>query len=174
MSAWSRRSEWNRDATRWQRGTLRLASAAALVACSCLAALIAPTITLLALATLALALRRPLDSAARSGLDGVTGAIVDERLLWLLLSLWVPNVADFLLTWEGTRLGVFPVPNGVMAYFLGAGTAPAFAFKMLVMSAAVLAMWRLRAHPWVPRLALILVAAFAVHVGYEALALVVP
>ena len=171
---------------------------AALVASSCLLALVAPLVAVLALSVLAAAVwwkssssggalnpawverRRPqaADDAAEESLRPVPAATAEaaagEHLFWLLLVLWVLNFADFLLTWEGTRLGVFEEANGVMAYLLGAGTGPAFAFKMLVMTVAVLAMWRLRHHPWIVRLAVVLVVAFGVLVAYEALALLWP
>jgi hypothetical protein len=62
---------------------------------------------------------RPRPSAAR-----------DRLLLLLLVQLWLLNVADLALTRYAMWLGFATESNGVMDFFLRAGTVPALAFKI--------------------------------------------
>ena len=103
----------------------------------------------------------PAAPAASSSLDR------DQLVLWLLLALWVLNVADLLLTRYALWLGFASESNGVMAFFLRQGTLPATAFKLGVVSVGVLVLWRVRYRPVVPVVAALLAAFFAAVVAYQ-------
>ena len=56
------------------------------------------------------------------------GAFGVRVLLWLLVELWVLNVADLLLTRYSLSLGFATESNGVMDYFFRSGTVPTVVF----------------------------------------------
>ena len=70
----------------------------------------------------------------------------DRLLLLLLIELWVLNVADLALTRYSLWLGFATESNGVMDYFLRAGTVPALAFKVGIVTVGALLLWRLRVY----------------------------
>ena len=96
---------------------------------------------------------------------GVSG---EQLLFWLLLALWVLNVADLLLTHYVLWLGFATEENGVMRYFLHEGTLAATVFKVGIVSVGALLLWRVR-HHWAALVAAMpLVAVFAAVVAYQA------
>jgi Domain of unknown function (DUF5658) len=96
---------------------------------------------------------------------GVSG---EQLLFWLLLALWVLNVADLLLTHYVLWLGFATEENGVMRYFLHEGTLTATVFKIGIVSVGALLLWRVRHRPAVLVAAALLVAVFAAVVAYQA------
>ena len=80
---------------------------------------------------------------------------------WLLLALWVFNVADLVLTSQAVASGLATESNQVMAYFLDAGPLQAALFKLGVVSAGVGVLWLLRRY----RVALVAAAALAMVFG---------
>lgn len=93
-----------------------------------------------------------------------------ERVLfWLLLALWVFNVCDFLLTREALAAGRAIEANGVMSRAFHSGTVPAFAFKIGVVTAGALLLWRFRGHHAVLLASALLASVFAAIVTYQAL-----
>jgi Domain of unknown function (DUF5658) len=92
----------------------------------------------------------------------------DQLLFWLLLELWLLNVADLLLTRYGLWLGFATESNGVMSYFLHEGTLTASTFKIGIVSAGALGLWRVRGHRGALLGALCLTAVFAAVVAYQA------
>ena len=91
----------------------------------------------------------------------------DQLLFWLLLELWVLNVADLLLTHYALWLGFATESNGVMAFFLRQGALSAAAFKLGIVTVGVLVLWRVREHRVVPLVAALLAAFFAAVVAYQ-------
>jgi hypothetical protein len=96
---------------------------------------------------------------------GVSG---EQLLFWLLLALWVLNVADLLLTHYVLWLGFATEENGVMRYFLHEGTLAATVFKIGIVSVGALLLWRVRHHRAALVAAVLLVAVFAAVVAYQA------
>jgi hypothetical protein len=95
-------------------------------------------------------------------------AIPRSRVLaGLLLCIWVMNVCDYLFTRRAFDLGVATEANGVMSYFFHVGNLAAFTFKMAVVSAGVLLLWRLRQRPRVASVAAILATLFVATVVYQ-------
>jgi hypothetical protein len=86
-------------------------------------------------------------------------------LFWLLVELWVLNVADLLLTRYSLSQGFATESNGVMDYFFRSGTVPAVAFKLGIVTVGTLLLWRLRHY----RTAALLSGVFAAVVAYQAL-----
>jgi hypothetical protein len=91
-----------------------------------------------------------------------------ERLLLLLLiELWVLNVADLALTRYGMWLGFATESNGVMDYFLRAGTLPALLFKVGIVSLGAILLWRLRSYTVATVAAALMAFVFAAVVAYQ-------
>ena len=86
---------------------------------------------------------------------------------WLLVALWVLNVADFALTANALALGIADEANRVMGFFLDAGLGHAFAFKIGVVTAGVLALWLLRRRRVTLVATTALVLAYALVVVYQ-------
>lgn len=97
---------------------------------------------------------------------GVSSA---RAVFWLLLALWVFNFADFLLTQKAIAAGRASEANAVMRLFLNEGLMPAFIFKVGVVTAGVLIIWRLRRHGVAIFAAGALAAVYAAVVMYQAL-----
>jgi hypothetical protein len=91
----------------------------------------------------------------------------DRLLLLLLIELWVLNVADLALTRYGMWLGFATESNGVMDYFLRAGTLPALLFKVGVVSLGAILLWRLRAYTVATVAAALMAFVFAAVVAYQ-------
>ena len=108
--------------------------------------------------------RRP-DPAGGLARFGISG---DQLLFWLLLALWVLNVADLLLTHYVLWLGFAIEENGVMRYFLHEGTLTATVFKIGIVSVGALLLWRVRHRPAALVAAALLAAVFAAVVAYQA------
>lgn len=64
-------------------------------------------------------------------------------LAWLLVALWLLNVADLVLTYKALGFGATEA-NWVMGSLLEAGLLPAALFKLGVVTAGVLCLWWLR------------------------------
>jgi hypothetical protein len=89
-------------------------------------------------------------------------------LFWLLVALWLLNIADLSLTSYGIWLGFASESNGVMRYFLHQGTATAAVFKIGLITAGVLLLWRVRRYRSALIAAVLLSAVFAAVVAYQA------
>ena len=89
-------------------------------------------------------------------------------LFWLLVALWLLNVADLTLTSYGIWLGFASESNGVMRYFLHQGTVTAAVFKVGLVTAGALVLWRLRRYRSALIAAVLLVGVFAAVVSYQA------
>ena len=100
-------------------------------------------------------------SARRSPRLGRFGQLV---LLWVLVELWILNIADLLLTRYSLWLGFAKESNGVMDYFFRSGTAPTLVFKIGIVTVGALLLWRLRHYVTA------LVAAALLRQRFEALA----
>jgi hypothetical protein len=109
-----------------------------------------------------LAPSRPAGRLARRGISR------EQLLFWLLLELWVLNAADLLLTHYALWLGFATESNGVMRYFLHEGTLAATVFKIGIVSAGVLLLWRLRRSPAALLAAVLLTGVLAAVVAYQA------
>ncbi len=92
-----------------------------------------------------------------------------QVVTWLLIELWVLNIADLLLTRRAIWLGFATESNRVMGHFLRAGTLSAVVFKVGVVTVGSLLLWRLRRHRAALLAAVALTAFFAAVVAYEAL-----
>ena len=90
-------------------------------------------------------------------------------LFWLLVELWVLNVADLLLTRYSLSQGFATESNGVMDYFFRSGTVPAVAFKLGIVTVGTLLLWRLRHYRTALFAAALLSGIFAAVVAYQAL-----
>ena len=108
-----------------------------------------------------------LEPGAARGLArlGIAG---EQLLFWLLLALWMLNVADLLLTHYVLWLGFATEENGVMRYFLHEGTLTATVFKIGMVSIGVLLLWRLRRRPTALAAAVLLTGVLAAVVAYQA------
>jgi len=93
----------------------------------------------------------------------------DRLLLLLLFQLWALNVADLALTRYAMWLGFATESNSVMDFFLRAGTVPALAFKVGIVTVGALLLWRLRVYRVATAAAALLVAVFAAVVVYQSL-----
>jgi hypothetical protein len=105
-------------------------------------------------------------TARRSPRLGRFGQIV---LLWVLIELWILNVADLLLTRYSLWLGFAKESNGVMDYFFRSGTVPTVAFKIGMVTVGALLLWRLRHYVTALIAAALLMGIFAAVVVYQAL-----
>jgi len=90
-------------------------------------------------------------------------------LFWLLVELWVLNVADLLLTRYSLSLGFATESNGVMDYFFKSGTVPTIGFKIGIVTVGTLLLWRLRRYRTALIAAALLTGVFAAVVAYQAL-----
>jgi len=97
------------------------------------------------------------------------GAPRPQVVAWLLVELWVLNIADLLLTRRAIWLGFATESNRVMGHFLREGTLSAVVFKVGVVTVGSLLLWRLRRHRAALLAAVALTAFFAAVVAYEAL-----
>jgi hypothetical protein len=102
----------------------------------------------------------------RTPLLGPFGARV---LLFLLVAMWLLNIADLLLTRYSLWLGFATESNGVMAYFFRSGTLPTVAFKIGIVTVGALLLWRLRRYRAALFAAALLAGVFAAVVAYQAL-----
>ncbi len=93
----------------------------------------------------------------------------DQLLLLLLVELWVLNVADLALTRYGMWLGFATESNGIMDFFLRAGTVPALAFKVGIVTVGALFLWRLRVYRIATVAAALVAVVFAAVVAYQVL-----
>ncbi len=91
----------------------------------------------------------------------------ERFLLLLLIELWLLNVADLALTRYAIWLGFATESNGVMDYFLRAGTAQALAFKIGIVTVGALLLWRLRGHRAAAFAAVLLTGVLAAVVSYQ-------
>ena len=91
----------------------------------------------------------------------------EQLLLVLLVELWLLNVADLALTRYAMWLGFATESNGVMDYFLRAGTAPALAFKIGIVTVGTLLLWRLRTYRAAAFAAVLLTGVLAAVVAYQ-------
>jgi hypothetical protein len=91
----------------------------------------------------------------------------DQLLLLLLAELWVLNIADLALTRYGIWLGFATESNGVMDYFLRAGTLPTLLFKVGIVSLGALLLWRLRQYTVATVAAALVALVFAAVVAYQ-------
>lgn len=69
-----------------------------------------------------------------------------QPLRWLLLTLWLLNVMDLLLTRDALARGVAEEANRIMGFFMDAGPVVAVAFKIGVVTAGIAFLWLLRRH----------------------------
>jgi hypothetical protein len=90
-------------------------------------------------------------------------------LFWLLVGLWVLNIADLLLTRYSLWLGFATESNDVMSYFFHAGELQAGAFKIGIVTVGTLFLWRLRRYRTALLAAALLAGVFAAVVAYQAL-----
>ena len=97
------------------------------------------------------------------------GAFGQLVLFWVLIELWVLNVADLLLTRYSLWLGFAKESNGIMDYFFRAGTVQTLAFKIGVVTVGTLLLWRLRHYRTALFAAVLLTGIFAAVVVYQAL-----
>jgi hypothetical protein len=93
----------------------------------------------------------------------------DQVLLLLLVELWLLNVADLALTRYGMWLGFATESNGIMDFFLRAGTVPALAFKVGIVTVGALFLWRLRVYRISTVAAALVAGVFAAVVAYQVL-----
>jgi hypothetical protein len=91
----------------------------------------------------------------------------DRLLILLLIELWVLNVADLALTRYALWLGFATESNGIMDYFLRAGTLPTLLFKVGIVSLGALLLWRLRAYTVATVAAALVAGVFAAVVAYQ-------
>ena len=89
-------------------------------------------------------------------------------VFWLLLALWVFNIADLILTRRAISLGMAREANRVMAYFLEAGLVPALMFKVGIVTLGALLLWRLRRHAATLVVTTALASTYALVVLYQA------
>ena len=105
-------------------------------------------------------------TARRSPHLGPFGRLV---LLWVLVELWILNIADLLLTRYSLWLGFAKESNGVMDYFFRSGTAPTLVFKIGVVTVGALLLWRLRHYSTALFAAALLTGVFTAVVVYQTL-----
>jgi hypothetical protein len=91
----------------------------------------------------------------------------DRLLLLLLIELSALNVADLALTRYSLWLGFATESNGVMDYFLRAGTLQALAFKVGIVTVGALLLWRLRVYRVATVAAALLTGVLAAVVAYQ-------
>lgn len=91
-----------------------------------------------------------------------------QVLSWLLIELWVLNIADLLLTRYAIWLGFARESNGVMDYFFRSGAVPTVVFKIGIVTVGTLLLWRLRRYRAALLAGALLTAIFAAVVVYQA------
>jgi hypothetical protein len=91
----------------------------------------------------------------------------DRLLLLLLMELLVLNVVDLALTRYAMWLGFATESNGVMDYFLRAGTLAALLFKVGIVSLGAILLWRLRVYVVATVAAALMTFVFAAVVAYQ-------
>ncbi len=69
-------------------------------------------------------------------------------MLWLLVAVWVCNVADLLLTRAALSAGRATESNAAMAFLFRQGTWTAAVAKIVVVTLGVILLWRLRRNRW--------------------------
>jgi hypothetical protein len=82
-------------------------------------------------------------------------------VVWLLLAVWVFNVADFVLTADALQAGRAEELNPLMDALFGLGLLPVALYKIGVVTAGLVALWLLRRH----RIVLFTATALAVLLG---------
>jgi hypothetical protein len=97
------------------------------------------------------------------------GRLGQRVLFWVLIELWVLNIADLLLTRYSLWLGFARESNSVMDYFFRSGTVPTLAFKIGIVTVGTLVLWRLRHYRTALMAAALLTGIFAAVVAYQAL-----
>ena len=97
------------------------------------------------------------------------GPLGRRVLLWLLVELWILNVADLLLTRYSLWLGFAKESNGVMGYFFRSGTVPTVVFKIGIVTVGALLLWRLRRYRTALIAAALLTGVFTAVVAYQTL-----
>jgi hypothetical protein len=90
-------------------------------------------------------------------------------LFWVLVELWVLNIADLLFTRYSLWLGFATESNNVMSYFFHTGEVPAGVFKIGIVTVGTLLLWRLRRYRTALFAAALLAGVFAAVVAYQAL-----
>jgi hypothetical protein len=90
-------------------------------------------------------------------------------LFWVLLELWILNAADLALTSYSLWLGFASESNAIMDFFFRSGPVPAALFKIGIVTAGTLLLWRLRAYRTALVAAVMLTGVFAALVAYEVL-----
>lgn len=93
----------------------------------------------------------------------------DRLLALLLVELWLLNVVDLALTRYAMWLGFAIESNGVMDFFLRAGTAEALVFKVGIVTLGAYLLWRLRDYRVATFAAGLLAGVLAAVVAYETL-----
>jgi hypothetical protein len=93
----------------------------------------------------------------------------DRLLLLLLIELLILNVLDLALTRYAMWLGFATESNGIMDYFLRAGTLPALLFKVGIVSLGAFLLWRLRVYTVATVAAALMTGVFAAVVAYQVL-----
>lgn len=102
----------------------------------------------------------------------VRHGLARTRLLgWLLATLWLANLGDLLLTLHALAVGRATEVNGLMSYFLHAGSLAVAVFKVGLVSAAVVLFWLLRRRSVVLPATAVLTLTFVALVVYEAFSL---
>jgi len=97
------------------------------------------------------------------------GPFGQQLLFWLLLGLWLLNIADLLLTKYALWLGFATESNDVMRYFLHVGTFTAAVFKVGMVTIGALVLWQLRRYRAALFAAVLLAGVFAAVVAYQVL-----
>ena len=110
---------------------------------------------------------RPPRTDWATGILGRVGVPSSQLLLFLLLELWVLNLADLLLTRYTIWLGFASESNGVMDYFLHQGGLAAGAFKLGIVTVGCVLLWVLRRRAGVVLGAILLTGGFAAVVAYQ-------
>jgi hypothetical protein len=95
------------------------------------------------------------------------GPFGQQVLAYLLVGLWLLNVADLLLTKHALGIGFATESNDVMRYFLHVGTFTASVFKVGIVTVGVLVLWRLRRYRAAIFAAVLLAGVFAAVVAYQ-------
>jgi hypothetical protein len=95
-----------------------------------------------------------------------------DLLLWTLVCLWALNFADFMLTWRTVVVGGALETNLLMDRLFDYGLLPAFLFKMGIVTAGALVIWRYRRHRVMLHVAALVTVAYLAVVVYQVVALV--
>lgn len=90
-------------------------------------------------------------------------------LVAALAALWLLNLGDLILTHSALQSGMASEANGMMSFLLGLGWLPAILFKVGVVSAGVLVLWKYRHHRLALRSTVGLTLFYGLVVLYQAL-----